>query len=311
MVGMAHRSKKQLRSRSYLYLLINTLVWGAFLIIVKPAFEYTTPFRFLMYRYILASVLSLPILIYFLPQFKKLKKSLAKITLIELLGGSIALSLLYSGLKLTSAIEASLITTTTPIFVSILAVLMLKEKEESHELVGLEIAFVGTLLLTLIPIFNGYGGLQQISLTGNLLVMAQNIATAFYWVLVKKHYQRLPKMFVALISFYVCLLSFIPLSVVEAGGVGQLLTTIQLDLQHTAVWVAGAYGAVFGSIIGFVTYLKGQEGVEASEATLFSYLQPAVYIPLGILILGESVSGWQITSLALILIGVAIAERRS
>jgi len=304
------RKKKQSRTTSYAFMIVNTIVWGASLILVKPAFEVTTPFRFLLYRYVLASALSLPILIHYLPKIKNLKQALTKITLIEVLGGTLALSLLYSGLSMTSAIEASLITTTTPIFVSILAVMMLKEKEEKHEIVGLGIAFIGTLLLTVLPIFNGHAQLNNISLAGNLLVVGQNIATAFYFVFAKKHYQQLPKIFVAAASFYVCLITFAPLSAFEAGGVSQLITAIGQDLQHVSVWVASGYMAIFGSIIGFTAYLKGQEGIEASEATLFSYLQPLVYIPMGIWLLKESVSLIQIISLVIILLGVIVAEKR-
>ena len=305
------RKKKQSRITSYAFMIINTIVWGASLILVKPAFEVTTPFRFLLYRYILASALSLPILIHYLSKIKNLKQALTKITLIELLGGTLALSLLYSGLSMTSAIEASLITTTTPIFVSILAVMILKEKEERHEVVGLTIAFIGTLALTILPIMNGHAQLNNISLTGNLLVVAQNIAVALYYVLAKKHNQQMPKMFVAALSFYVCLITFVPLSAFEAGGISQLISAIGQDLQHISVWVASGYMAIFGSIIGFTSYLKGQEGLEASEATLFSYLQPLVYIPMGILLLNESISLVQVGSLLIILLGVIVAEKRS
>jgi drug/metabolite transporter (DMT)-like permease len=305
------RRKKPSRIASYVFMIINTIVWGASLILVKPAFAITTPFRFLFYRYILASTLSLPILIHYLPRIKNLKQALTKITLIEILGGTLALSLLYSGLSMTSAIEASLITTTVPIFVSVLAVMMLKEKEEHHEMVGLIIAFIGTLLLTLLPIFNGHSQLNDISLTGNLLVVGQNIATAFYFVLAKKHYQKMPKFFVAAVSFSVCLITFAPLSIFEAGGITQLLSVMSQDLQHLSVWVASGYMAIFGSIIGFTAYLKGQEGIEASEATLFTYLQPLIYIPLGIWLLSERILPSQIISLVIILLGVIVAEKRS
>ncbi len=304
------RKKKQSRSISYLFMIVNTIVWGASLILVKPAFEVTTPFRFLLYRYILASLLAIPILIHHLPKIKNLKSVLTKITLIETLGGTIGLSLLYFGLSLTSAIEASLITTTTPIFVAILAVLILKEKEEKHEIWGLSIAFIGTLMLTLLPIINGHSGVSSISLTGNMLVMGQNIATALYWVFTKKYYQKLPKMFVAAASFYICLITFAPLAIFEAGGISELVAAISADTQHLSVWIASGYMAIFGSLIGYTAYLKGQEGIEASEATLFSYLQPLIYIPLGIWLLHENVSSIQIISLAIILVGVIIAEKR-
>jgi drug/metabolite transporter (DMT)-like permease len=310
-VSMA-RKKTQVKSRfsSYLFLIINTIVWGAALIVVKPAFEVTTPFRFLLYRYMIAAILSIPLLIHYLPKIKNLKKIIAKVTLIEGVIGTISLSLLYFGLSLTSAIEASLISTTSPIFVSILAVAILKEREEKHEIVGLLIAFIGTLLLILFPLINGNSGITDISLTGNFLILAGNIFTAFYYIFTKKYYQKLPKILVAVISFYVCLIIFAPLSAVEAGGITNLLALIQQDSQHFSVWVASGYMALFGSIIGYTAYLKGQEGIEASEATLFSYLQPLVYIPMGIWFLSEKIYPLQIGSLLIILLGVIIAEKR-
>lgn len=298
------------RTTSYLFMLLNTVVWGASLILVKPAFDVTTPFRFLLYRYIIAGSISLPFFIRYLTQIKNLKQILTKIVLIEILGSSIALSLLYTGLNMTSAIQASLISTTTPIFISVLAVLMLKEKEESHELMGLIITFLGTLLLTVYPLLNGHAQIGGVSIKGNLLIMGQNIATAFYFVFTKKYYQKIPKMFVAMTSFYVSLFTFAPLALLEAGGVSQLMSQIQIDIQYPSVWIAGVFMGIFGSIIGYTAYLKGQEGIEASEATLFSYLQPLIYIPMGIWLLHESVSSLQIISLLIILVGVVIAEKR-
>jgi drug/metabolite transporter (DMT)-like permease len=310
---MARKKKKkqrQTRIISYIFMLINTLIWGASLIVVKPALTFTTPFRFLFYRYLVAALIISPILIKYWPKTKKAKRTLPKIILIEFIGCTLASALLYSGLRLTTAIEASLITITTPIFIAILAVWFLKEKEETHELIGLAIAFIGTLLLTVLPLINGHQELNGISLAGNILIIGQNIATAIYWVLAKKHYQQIPKIFVAAVSFWVGLISFIPLGILEAGNMINFFTLIKTDLSHSAVWIAGLYMAVLGSIIGLTAYLKGQEGLEASEATLFGYLQPLVYIPLGIWFLHESVSILQIISLVIILLGVAFAEKR-
>lgn len=304
--------KKNSRFTSYVLLSINTLVWGAALIVVKPAFSVTTPIRFLFYRYFFAVILSLPILWHYLPKLKKKTQTILKITLLELLGTTTALTLLYMGLNLTTAIEASLIITTTPIFVILAGVIFLKEREEKHELLGLLIAFTGTVALVSLPLINGGAQNQGLSLTGNLLIIGQNIVNAIYLILAKKHYHRLPKLLVVSISFYVGLLSFFILSLLEANGsVFSLATSVMSDFNFTSVWVASLYMALFGSIIGLTTYIKGQDNIEASEASLFTYLQPLVYIPLGIILLQEKFNVWQGVSLLLILLGVVIAEKRS
>ena len=68
--------------------------------------------------------------------------------------------------------------------------------------------------------------------------------------------------------------------------------------------------SLFASVIGLFSYLKGQEGIEASEASLFMYLQPLVYIPLGIILLKETVNAMQIILLLIILGSVIFAESR-
>lgn len=299
------------RLRSYLLLTVNTLVWGAGLVIVKPALAITTPFRFLLYRLTIAALLATPILFYFFLKKKNLLKHLPIIIGLELIGTTLALSLLYTGLRITTAIEASLITSSTPVFISILGVIFLKEKEEVHELIGTGLAFLGALLLTLFPVFQGHTQLNGVSLTGNLLIVGQNLATASYFILAKKYYQKIPKFFVTSISFYLGIITFFGLSLWTANWqLPKFFMQIQQDLTNWSVWRASGYMAIFGSIIGLTTYIKGQEKIEASEAALFSYLQPLVYIPLGVLWLGEKIYWWQLASLALILFGVFWAERR-
>ncbi|NCO12307.1 MAG: hypothetical protein COV78_03875 [Candidatus Pacebacteria bacterium CG11_big_fil_rev_8_21_14_0_20_34_55] len=301
----------QTRLRSYLYLGLNTIVWGAALIIVKPALSVTTPFRYLLYRFVFAALFSLPILLHYWSKIKNKKKIITKISLLELIGTTLSLGLLYFGLNKTSAIEASFITTTTPIFIVLAGILYLKEKEEKHEWFGLTLAFIGTALLTALPVILNGNLFDGLSLDGNLLIIGQNISIAIYYVLAKKHYKKLPKLFVASISFYVGITTFLFLSLLELNfSFSNFIAAIVNDFSSTSVWFATLYMAMFGSIIGLTSYIKGQDGIEASEAGLFTYLQPLIYVPLGIILLGEHIHPLQILSLIIIFTGVYFAEAR-
>lgn len=302
--------KKPSRLISYAFLLINTICWGASLILVKPALEHTTPIRFLLYRYAFASLFSLPLMYYYLPKIKKPLTALRKITLIELIGTVLALTMLYAGLERTTAIEASLLSTTTPIFVVLAGIILIQEKQTKKEWLGLALAFLGTLMIALIPdAFDSYQN-SGISVSGNLLIIAHNISTAIYFVMAKKHYQQLPKLFVAAGGFLVGLFAFAILSFVESQNAGgaNLVSLIAADFKHLSVWTASLYMAIFGSIIGLTAYIKGQDGIEASEAGLFWYLQPLIYLPLGVLFLSEKMHWSQILGLSLVLLGVAISH---
>jgi drug/metabolite transporter (DMT)-like permease len=305
----AHHSS---RWKAYALLLINTLIWGAALIVVKPALDTTTPFRYLWYRYVLAAVISLPILVHYLPRWKKLRTSLPTIIWMELLGTTFSLGLLYTGLDHTTAIEASLIATTTPLFTTLGGMWLLKEKQTRHEWFGLSLAFAGTVWLTLIPLLNTTTRLEGFSLMGNLLIVGQNIFTALYFVLAKRRYAQLPKFWVTTISFYVGLITFGLLSFLELrANIPAFMHAIQTDLATPAVWLASGFMALFGSVIALTAYIKGQDGIEASEASWFWYLQPLVYLPLGYFWLHETIHPAQYLALGLILLGVMVAEYRT
>lgn len=300
---------KQSRWVSYGYLLINTICWGAALVVVKPALDYTTPFRFLFYRFGIAGLLSLGFIWHYWPQISHKLKTLKIIILLELVGLTLTLALLYSGLNQTSATEANLIGTTTPLFIVLIGIWWLKEKQTKHEWLGTGLAFLGTILLSILPLWQNSGDKQTFSLTGNLLVVGQNITTAIYFILAKKYYHRLPTLFVASISFWIGIGSFWFLSLQEAGWKNSAwIQAILTDWSHPSIWIASFYMAIFGSIIGLTAYIQGQAGIEASEASVFWYLQPLVYLPLAAIMLGEKISLWQTLALIIILGGVILTE---
>lgn len=300
------------RLKSYFFMIISTITWGAFLPIVKLGFNDSeiTPFRYLFYRFALAGILSLPIIIYYWQKIKNKWQTLKTIVLLELIETSLALSCLYIGLSQISALEANIITTSAPLFIIFGGIIFLRERQDRHEWLGLIFAFFGTILITLEPMWHGDGSLMN-SLGGNLLIIAHNILNAIYFLLAKKRYHKIPKLFVSSISFYVGIITFAILSMAELQfDLNLWQNNIINDLSSSMVWGVVIYGAIFGSIIGLTAYIKGQDGIEASEASLFTYLQPAIYIPLGYFLLQESASFLQIFSLLIIIFGVYIASRK-
>ncbi len=298
---------------AYFYLIINVLCWGAALIIVKPSLSFVSPTRFLLYRFFFATILSLPILWYYAPKIKKLGKNLISITAHELIGTTVALLVLYTALSKTGAIEASMLGTTGPVFIVLAGIWMLHERQTRREWLGLSLAFGGSLLIALEPIWQHRGAWQlgTAAILGNALMILYNLINGVYFVSAKKHYHKLPKLFVVAVSFVVGLVTFALATIWEAQlPLAELWRSIGADFAHLEVWVASLYMASFGSVIGLTAYIKGQDGIEASEASLFTYLQPLVYMPLGVLLLGETVSQASLIALVLVFLGVWIAERR-
>lgn len=285
-----------------LALLINTILWGLALPIVKPALEFISPTQFLYFRYLLAAPLSLLLLPFFrLPRLSVTQ--LGKITLLEFVGTPILLAILYTGLSLTSGLEASLLGATSPLFTILGGIWFLHERQTKKEWQGFALALFGTLLLTLEPLFLG-NGLRFTSLGGNFLILLQNVIWAGYLLVAKKLYRGLPKLFVTSFSYWLGLICF----------AGYLLITSSLPdltlLTSGPVLFPVLYMSIFGSIVALALYLYAQDKIEASEASVFTYLQGAVAIPASFFLLGEKPTWWALLAVFIITYGVLRAELR-
>lgn len=283
-----------------LALIINTILWGLALPIVKPALEFISPIQFLYFRYLLAAPLSLLLL----PFFRLPRLSLAqvgKITLLEFVGTPILLAILYTGLSLTSGLEASLLGATSPLFTILGGIWFLHERQTKREWQGFALALFGTLLLTLEPLFLG-NGLRFTSLGGNFLIILQNLIWAGYLLVAKKLYRGLPKLFVTSFSYWLGLVCFATYLIATSS-----LPDFTL-LTSGPVLFPALYMSIFGSIIALALYLYAQDKIEASEASVFTYLQGAVAIPAAYFLLGEQPTLFAILAVVLIAYGVLRAE---
>lgn len=291
------------RTKAYLALLGTATVWGAALPIVKPALNYISPTQFLYFRYLIAAPLLLPFLLKFFLRFRPNLRTVLNIFFVESYS-FFGLILLYRGLQLTTAIEASLIGATGPIFIVLGGIIFLKEREEKTEWLGLSLSFFGTLILVAEPLLTGKNHTAAFSFEGNLLIIAYNLLNTVYVLLAKKLYKHIPKIYVSSLSYPIglCIFFFI-LTLTGSSTSASLLTT-------PSVILASGYMAIFGSIIGFTLYIYGQNLIEASEACLFSYLQGIIAIPFAYLMLKESITWPQIIAVLIVSLGVYLAEHR-
>ena len=72
-----------------------------------------------------------------------------------------------------------------------------------------------------------------------------------------------------------------------------------------SAWVAWAYLVVFGSLLAYTSYVQVLRLLPLSIATTSNYVNPAVAVFLGWIMLGERVTVWTLLGAALVLLGVA------
>lgn len=294
------------RRLAYWALIVNVIVWGLAAPIVKPALSYISPVEFLFYRFLIAGVVALPFTLWLMAKNRPGISNLIRIAGLELIGTTIILWLIYVSLSLTSVVEASLIYSASPLFVTLAGIIFLGEKQTKSEWAGFSLAFLGTVIIALSPIvsvgkFSVGGG----SLKGNLLMLAQNILWAGYLVAAKKWYRKIPKLTVTGIGFWVGLISFFIL----AQPNGSPWLNFLADMRLGPVFFAVVYMAIMGSIVGATTYLFAQNIIEISEASIFTYGQALIALPAAYIWLNEAPSPAALIGAGLAGIGVYIAKR--
>jgi drug/metabolite transporter (DMT)-like permease len=77
-----------------------------------------------------------------------------------------------------------------------------------------------------------------------------------------------------------------------------------LPSPTTEAWMAWGYLVIFGSIIGFTSFVSALQILPTRLVTTYAYVNPVIAVLLGWLILGESVTPWTIAGGLLVLIGV-------
>ncbi|WP_209860122.1 DMT family transporter [Paenibacillus shirakamiensis] len=214
---------------------------------------------------------------------------------------------LLIGLQKTPATESGIITSTTPMVISVLSLFFFKEKISWRSWVGVIMAVLGIAVIHVMgqaPASEGVGGF---SLIGYGLLCAAVISEALFTLIGKSLTDRLsPLAITTFVTIWGCLL-FIPLGVYQA---------ISYDFYHPAFtdWLCIAYLAIVVTVIGFALWYFGISSVATSTSASFTGIIAVSALVLSNLLLHEPM-GWNHIIGMLIVVGAIIfsaqSERRS
>lgn len=297
------------RLRAYFQLLIVVVIWGIAPSVIKFALGELPPFLFLAYRFLITTVVLLPF--YLAAKEKGLGLSkLPLILLVSILGSTLNLGLLFYGTNLTTSLDSSLISATSPILVILAGIIFLREHETAREKLGVFITILGITVIAVQSFFE-IGTAATHSILGNTIIFLSNVAFASYLIMSKKALrEKVSPMAITFWMFFVGFITSIPLALTEFKSSEILPKLMSVSLSaHLAV----VYMALFSGALAYFLYQRAQKTIEASEASVFNYLPPIVTAPVATLWLHEKITIPYIIGSVVIAIGVFLAEwkRRS
>ena len=173
------------------------------------------------------------------------------------------------GVSLTSPGDASIITTSMPLWAMILAAIFLKEPITGKKVMGIAAGACGALLLILGSNGGQTSGSGDNHILGDLLVLTAQLSYAFYLVLFKNFVTRYSLVTIMKWMFtyaFICMLPF---------SYDDLIATDWLALDAAAV-ASLCYIVMFATFLSYLLIVVGQKSLRPTVAGMYNYVQPVV-----------------------------------
>lgn len=207
-------------------------------------------------------------------------------------------ALMMVGLKHTSGAVAGVITSTLPAMVVVLAAIFLKERFGLGKWIAVSLATVG---LVVINAANLHGGGSNQSLFGDLLIFLALIPEAVYYILARVANIRLPAWMTITWVSAINVIFFLPFAIMESGS-------DQIAKAPFWIWLVLVLAGVFTSGF-FACWSIGVKKVRMQLASLAPAVMPIMAVLLSWLILGESLSTFQVVGMSLVIVSILFCAR--
>jgi drug/metabolite transporter (DMT)-like permease len=178
------------------------------------------------------------------------------------------------GLSITSPINASIVTTSMPIFAMILAALILKEPITSKKALGVLMGCSGALILILTSAAASSDKVGDIR--GDLLCLGAQFSFALYLSLFNPLIRRYSVFTINKWMFFWATILIIPFTFSHVQEV------VSKPVPARSWWEA-AYVVVFGTYLGYILTMIGQKTLRPTVVSVYNYVQPIVSVVVSVL----------------------------
>ncbi len=252
-------------TKAHLALLGANVIYGANYIIAKGIMPHKIgPTAFVFIRLSCCVLLFWAIKLLFVKE-KVERKDFLRLALCGLFGGAANQMLFFHGINLTSPIDASIITTATPVIVLIFSYFILKERITKNKILGLTIGAIGAIFL----ILYGNKAVGTSSFLGNLFVLLNASSYGLYLVIAKT---LMKKYHAITVVSWIFLFGF--MYVFPFGITGFLNTDFEVFTLNTYLTIG--YVVLFTTFFAYLFNIYALKHLAPSITSSYTYLQPVV-----------------------------------
>ncbi len=204
------------------------------------------------------------------------------------------------GLSITSPVNASIVTTSMPIFAMILAALILKEPITSKKAIGVLMGCSGALILILTSAAHASDKVGDIR--GDLLCLGAQFSFALYLSL----FQPLIRRYTV---FTINKWMFLWASVIVVPFTFSHVSEVVSVPIAAKTWAEAGYVVFFGTYVSYILTMIGQKTLRPTVVSVYNYVQPLVAVSVSVLT-GIGVLKWsQALAVVLVFSGVMLVTK--
>lgn len=279
-----------------LYTLASAFGYGLISILAKLAYaEGVDAFHLLQVRFTLAVPIMALILLF--RDWRLLIPNRPVVFKAAFLGGllyGIQSGTYFAALQTIPASTGALILCLYPIFVAALSALLLKQPLDKTGYLAVALVIGGSAFV----FYDAFR--RHADLTGILLALAAVISFSVYMVSAQVFLRRERPLQT---SFWVIVFSAISFNLM--AGPERLLDATQASLIY------GGLLGLFSTVLAVTLLFVAIEKIGSTYASIFSAFEPVTTVTLAVIVLGETVVGWQIIGVALIIGGIILPNAQS
>ncbi|RQY72605.1 DMT family transporter [Burkholderia stagnalis] len=284
----------------YLYLAAAMTGVGSTVIASRLAAGGLQPFTATALRFLIATPLLFALMRAQRLRWQRVSRRDAALLVVQAAAGGVGYTvLLISGTRLSSPLDAGVMLGTLPAMSTLIAAVLLRERQTPRDWAAAALATSGVLLVTFTP---GHVAPSMQTLAGDALVLAAVACEAVFILLNRRLATPLA-----------------PLALSTAmSGLGFVLALVPAAFEWRAAaagWTTGAvaaivYYALVPTVLGYLCWYAGSARTSGTEAALFTAIAPVSAVLFAVTLFGEALNATRLAGIALVVAGMLVGAMR-
>ena len=285
---------------AYVLLTITMVCWASNMVVGRAGVGHVPPVALAQLRWTIAMLILLPFAARLIARdWAAIRANLPILALLGFVGIGVYNTLVYIGLRSTSAINASLLASIFPVVVAVFGFVIYRDRLTLAQFAGILIAMLGVAVI----LSRGeLAVLLEVRLNpGDLWVLSAHLAYALYTVMLRERPAIHPLAFLTM-TVIIGQALLIPFAIGEA-----VLTEARLVLDWQTLGL-GVYLAVVPAIVAYIAFNKAVALVGSNRAAPFLHLIPIFGSIGAIVLLGERIGLHHVVGWLIVLAGIAATQ---